>query len=56
MKIVLTYRMTHNWNVNDLLGEYQKLLQRAIDEIWEHTTWKEKKTKHRYFFLPKAPP
>ncbi len=48
MKIVLTYRMTHNWNVNDLLSGYQKLLQRAIDEVWEHTTWKEKKTKHRY--------
>ncbi|MHA1506164.1 MAG: hypothetical protein ACTSR0_03120 [Candidatus Asgardarchaeia archaeon] len=48
MKIVLTYKMTHNWNVQELLTEYQKLLQRAIDEIWENTTWKEKKVKHRY--------
>ena len=48
MKIVLTYKVTHNWGVGGLLTEYQKLLQRAIDEIWENTTWKEKKAKHRY--------
>lgn len=48
MKIVLTYKMTHDWNVQELLTEYQKILQRAIDEIWENTTWKEKKVKHRY--------
>ena len=48
MKIVLTYRMTHDWDVRELLTEYQKLLQRAIDEIWENTTWKEKKIQHRY--------
>ncbi|WP_246112270.1 hypothetical protein [Thermococcus aciditolerans] len=48
MKIVLTYRMMHDWNVGELLTKYQKLLQRAIDKIWENTTWKEKKVKHRY--------
>jgi len=48
VKIVLTYRMNHNWNVQELLTEYQKLLQRAIDEIWENTEWKEKLVKHRY--------
>ncbi|GAB6135187.1 RNA-guided endonuclease TnpB family protein [Thermococcus prieurii] len=48
MKIVLTYKMTHDWNVQELLTKYQKRLQRVIDEIWEHTTWKEKKVKHRY--------
>ncbi len=48
MKIVLTYKMMHDWNVGELLIEYQKLLQRAIDEIWANTTWKEKKVKHRY--------
>jgi len=48
VKIVLTYRMTHDWNVHELLKEYQKLLQRAIDEIWNNTTWREKKVKHRY--------
>ncbi|HHH99885.1 MAG TPA: transposase [Thermococcus litoralis] len=40
--------MNHNWNVQELLTEYQKLLQRAIDEIWENTEWKEKLVKHRY--------
>ncbi|HDH44285.1 MAG TPA: transposase [Thermococcus sp.] len=40
--------MNHEWNVRELLIEYQKLLQRAIDEIWEKITWKEKKVKHRY--------
>ena len=48
MKIVLTYRMAHDWNVNDLLTTYKKLLQRTIDEIWDNITWKEKKAKHRY--------
>ena len=48
MKIILTYRMNHNWNAQELLTEYQKLLQRAIDEIWENTEWKEKLVKHRY--------
>ena len=48
MKLVLTYRMNHNWNAQELLVEYQKLLQRAIDEIWENTKWKEKLVKHRY--------
>ena len=48
MKVVLTYRMNHEWDVRELLIEYQKLLQRAIDEIWKNTTWKEKRVKHRY--------
>jgi len=48
VKVVLTYKMNHSWNAQDLLIEYQKLLQRAIDEIWENTTWKEKRVKHRY--------
>ena len=48
MKIVLTYKMNHSWNVRELLTEYKKLLQRAIDEIWENITWKGKKVKHRY--------
>ena len=48
MKIVLTYRMNHNWDVRELLVEYQKLLQWAIDEIWENTEWKEKLVKHCY--------
>jgi len=48
VKIVLTYKMNHYWNVETLLTHYQKLLQRAIDEIWEKITWKGKKVKHRY--------
>ncbi len=49
MKIVLTYRMKHNWEVENFLTEHQKLLQRAVNEVWESATWKEKKVKHRYF-------
>ena len=48
MKVVLTYKMNHSWNVRELLAHYQKLLQRAIDGIWEKITWKEKKVKYRY--------
>jgi len=47
-KITLTYKMKHDWNVENLLTEYQKLLQLAIDEIWDNTVWKEKRVKHRY--------
>jgi len=46
-RIVLTYAIQHEWNVHDLLREYQKLVQRAIDEIWDNTFWKEKNVKHR---------
>ena len=49
MKIILTYKMLHEWNVEGLLREYQRVLQQAIDEIWKNTTWKEKKVRHRYF-------
>ncbi|MHA1627177.1 MAG: hypothetical protein ACTSYT_04790 [Candidatus Asgardarchaeia archaeon] len=49
MKIVLAYKMTHEWDVEELLREYQRVLQWAVDEIWENTTWKEKKIRHRYF-------
>ena len=48
-KIVLTYRIRHEWNIEKLLMEYQRVLQCAIDEIWKNTTWKKKKVKHRYY-------
>jgi len=48
VKVVLTYRMSHDWNVQELLAQYQKLLQRVIDKIWDNITWKEKKVKHYY--------
>nr|WP_240912184.1 MULTISPECIES: transposase [unclassified Thermococcus] len=40
--------MNHNWQIDDLLTAYQQTLQRAIDEIWSKTVWKEKKVKHYY--------
>ncbi|SEV84239.1 transposase [Thermococcus thioreducens] len=48
MKIVLTYRVKHNWDVENLLMAYRRLLQQAIDEIWDNTVWKEKRVKHWY--------
>jgi len=48
VRVVLTYKMTHDWDVEDLLIEYQKLLQQAIDIIWQNATLREKKVKHRY--------
>ncbi len=48
MKIVLTYRMMHEWNIEQLLKGYQRVLQCVIDEIWKNTAWQEKKVKHRY--------
>ena len=49
MKIVIAYKMMHEWDVEELLREYQRVLQWAVDEIWENTSWKEKKIRHRYF-------
>ncbi|MCD6158158.1 MAG: transposase, partial [Euryarchaeota archaeon] len=45
MEIVLTYKMKHDWDVKDLLTAYKRVLQRAIDIIWENTEWKEKTVK-----------
>jgi len=47
VKIVLTYRMNHNWDVQDLLTEYRKILQKAIDKIWENAYWEERKVKEK---------
>ncbi len=38
--------MEHGWDVKDLLIAYRRILQRAIDIIWENTVWKEKTVKH----------
>ena len=46
-KITLTYKIAHDWNLNNILTAYQRLLQRAIDEIWNNTVWKERKVKYR---------
>jgi len=37
--------MEHDWDVRDLLTAYRRVLQRAIDIIWENTEWKEKTVK-----------
>lgn len=47
-KVVLTYKIGHNWNVEELLKGSQKLLQQAISDIWDNIIWKEKKAKHHY--------
>jgi len=46
MEIVLTYKMKHDWDVKGLLTAYKRVLQRAIDIIWENTEWKERRVKH----------
>ena len=38
--------MEHDWDVKDLITAYKRVLQRAIDIIWENTEWKEKTVKH----------
>jgi len=38
--------MEHGWDVKDLLVAYRRILQRAIDIIWENTEWKERRVKH----------
>ena len=41
--------MEHDWGVKDLITAYKRILQRAIDIIWENTEWKEKIVKHNEY-------
>jgi len=47
-EIVLTYKVRHGYNLDDLPNEFIKIAQKAVDIIWENIHWKEKKVKHRY--------
>jgi len=47
VNVVLTYKIKHDWDIEELLKAYKRILQRAIDKIWENIEWKEKKVRHK---------
>ena len=42
---VRAYNIRHNYDVNDFLEAYRRLLQKAVDEIWAEIRWIEKHDK-----------
>ncbi|MBS7288125.1 MAG: transposase [Candidatus Freyarchaeota archaeon] len=53
---VRSYKVKHNYDVKWFLESYRWMLQRAINETWKNTTWKEKVTKRRRLIpiIPKS--
>jgi len=39
---ILSYKVKHNYNIDNFLLNYRSLLQRAVDIIWDNITWVEK--------------
>jgi len=45
---IVSYKIKHNYNIDDFLLSYRSLLQRAIDIIWGNINWVEKWEKKYY--------
>jgi len=45
---IVSYKVKHNYDIDDLLLSYRSLLQRAINIIWEDIKWVEKWEKKYY--------
>jgi len=45
---IVSYKIKHNYNIDDFLLNYRSLLQRAIDIIWGNIKWVEKWEKKYY--------
>jgi len=39
---IVSYKIKHDYNINDFLLSYRSLLQRTIDIIWDNIEWVEK--------------
>jgi len=39
---ILSYKVKHNYNIDNFLLSYRSLLQKAVDIIWGNVTWVEK--------------
>jgi putative transposase len=44
---IRAYNVKHNYNVSSFLEDYRRLLQRAVDEIWNNIVWIKKKNFYR---------
>ena len=48
------YNIRHEYDVNEFLEAYRRLLQKAVDEIWAGIRWVEKRDeKEAYSIIPK---
>ena len=47
---ILSYKIKHNYNVDDFLLSYHSLQQRAIDITWKNIKWVEK-WEMRYYIV-----
>ncbi|MEM2203723.1 MAG: transposase [Sulfolobales archaeon] len=48
---ILSYKIKHNYEVKDFLVEYKRVLQRAIDIIWNNIKWIEREKKNYYYIV-----
>jgi len=44
---IRAYNVRHNYELKEFLEDYRRLLQRAVDEIWNNIVWIEKKNFYR---------
>jgi putative transposase len=53
---IRAYNVKHNYNVSSFLEDYRRLLQRAVDEIWNNIVWINKANKNgRNRIIPMIP-
>ena len=45
---ILSYKIKHDYNVEDFLNNYGYLLQKVINIIWENIEWIEKEQRNYY--------
>jgi len=44
---IRAYNVRHSYELKEFLEDYRRLLQRAVDEIWNNIVWIEKKNFYR---------
>jgi putative transposase len=53
---IRAYNVKHSYNVSNFLEDHRRLLQRAVDEIWNNITWINKTNKNgRNRIIPIVP-
>ena len=55
MQQIRAYNIKHSYNVSNFLEDYRRLLQRAVDEIWNNIVWIEKKNFYVTRIIPIIP-
>ena len=56
MQQIRAYNIKHNYELKEFLEDYRRLLQRAVDEIWNNIVWINKVNKNgRNRIIPIVP-